>query len=404
MGSKIRIAFIKFGGLSAGGTEKFLQNIAANLNRDKFIVDYYYCDSAPYIGSDYKHADTNEDRLKCMTEKNVNLIKFHVGFKNVNTYTHNWINTDFWEKFNESNYDIIQTGRGGLPEYPFCLIRKTPIIDSIHLTVGADNQKNISRVMHICQWNAQKWINKGGDKSRIVIVSHPIEINFQGGDLREEYNLNNKFIFGFHQRNDDDIFSDFPLNAYKKIENDETFFILLGGGSKYKTQAKNLDIKNILFLDHTGDPQIIYKFLNTLNVYSHGRKDGEVNSTAMAEAMYFGLPIVSHTSNYSNGHIECIGESGRVVSNIEDYIKELLLLKNDKKYYNHRQQEAYKRFIEKYELKKQINLIEEIYENVVKNPFPNKTRRILYGLVNTLKIKIFSIIIIPYKIIKSKIR
>ena len=45
---KIKIAFIKYAGCASGGTEKFLQVIAANLNKNKFEVDYFYCDATPY--------------------------------------------------------------------------------------------------------------------------------------------------------------------------------------------------------------------------------------------------------------------------------------------------------------------------------------------------------------------
>ena len=46
---KIKIAFIKFGGMANGGTEKYLQTIAGHLPKDRFEVDFYYCDAAPYI-------------------------------------------------------------------------------------------------------------------------------------------------------------------------------------------------------------------------------------------------------------------------------------------------------------------------------------------------------------------
>ena len=78
--SKIRIAFIKFGGLCIGGSERFLQVVAANLSRDLFDVDYYYCDAAPYLGSSGRHGDTNPDRLKYMQDNRVRLIKFNVQF------------------------------------------------------------------------------------------------------------------------------------------------------------------------------------------------------------------------------------------------------------------------------------------------------------------------------------
>ena len=35
----MKVAFVKFGGLSAGGTERFLQNLAVGLPKEKFEVD-----------------------------------------------------------------------------------------------------------------------------------------------------------------------------------------------------------------------------------------------------------------------------------------------------------------------------------------------------------------------------
>jgi glycosyltransferase involved in cell wall biosynthesis len=385
MSKKIRIAFIKFGGLSAGGTEKFLQNIAVNLPVDKFSVDYFYCNSAPYIGSDYTHADTDQNRKKYMEDHGVNLIKFDVKAKDINTYTHDWIGTNFWEFFDESKYDIIQTGRAGHPEYPFSKIKKTPIVDSIHTLGGVDNRYNISRVMHITKWSANQWIGMGGDKERIVYVSHPMEIQSHEGNIRDKLKLEGIFVLGFHQRDSDEIFSNIPLDAYKNIESEKTFFLIMGGSKLYSEQAEKLKLKNFKQLSHSAKPQDIYDFLQTLNVYAHGRKDGELNSTAMAEAMYFGLPIVSHSSSYANGHIECIGEGGRVLDKTEDYATELKKLMENREYYKFRSSEAKKRFGEMYELKNQISKIVDIYKDVIQNPFPNKFRRLYFDLVNRIK-------------------
>ncbi len=87
MAKSLRIAFIKFGGLAAGGTERWLQMMAAGLPTDRFTVDYFYCDAAPYIGSDFRHPDTDPARVAFMDEAGVNLIKFKVGAKDVTTST-----------------------------------------------------------------------------------------------------------------------------------------------------------------------------------------------------------------------------------------------------------------------------------------------------------------------------
>lgn len=386
---KIKIAFVKYGGMSTGGTEKMLQIIAANLNKNRFEVDYYYCDSTPFKGSGYDYPDTDTNRLAYAKAHGINLIKFQVEYVDDIHPFHIWRNTDFWEKFSEYKYDIIQTGRSGHREYPFTKIRHTPIAEIIALSAGTDNQFNISRSMHICNWSADIWLKSGGDKERIEIISLPIDIeDKEYGNYRHELNLEKKFIFGMHQRGSDDIFSDIPLQAYKKIENDSTAFILLGGSELYKKQAVDLHIKNIHFLPATGDSDLIFKFLSTLHVYAHGRKDGEINSQAMAEAMYFGLPIVSHISKVNNGHVECIGEAGNVVKTIGEYAHELQKLHTDTKYYAQKSNNAQVRFDKNYELKKQIIRIEKIYESIMTNPFPHPLRRILTSLYWTQNIRI----------------
>ena len=85
--AKIKVAFIKFGGMANGGTEKYLQTIAAHLPKDEFDVDFFYCDAAPYIGSDFKHLDTDESRVEYTKSHGVNLIKFDVEYKDCLLYT-----------------------------------------------------------------------------------------------------------------------------------------------------------------------------------------------------------------------------------------------------------------------------------------------------------------------------
>jgi D-glycero-D-manno-heptose 1,7-bisphosphate phosphatase len=387
---KIRIAFIKYGGLSSGGTEKMLQIIAANLPKDRFDVDYFYCDSSPYVGTTYTHPTTDENRVAYMRDQGVNCIKFNVEAKDVTHPYHIWINTDFWEKFAEKNYDIIQTGRAGHKEYPFVHIKNTPIIDVLALTGGVDNQYNIARVMHICNWNAEKWTRAGGDKKRIEIISLPVDIkNPSDKNMRSQLNLEDVFVYGMHQRPSNDIFSPLPLLAYKRIENEHTAFVLLGGGDAYQKQARELGIKNIHFIPASGDNEIIFSFLQTLDVYAHGRKDGEINSQAMAEAMFFGLPIASHLSEYNNGHVECIADAGVVVDSVEAYAAELKRLMNDTEYYKMRSKNALRRFAENYELSGQMKRIEAIYDSVITDPFPHPLRRFLYSLHWTQNIRIW---------------
>ena len=362
---KIKVAFIKFGGMANGGTEKYLQTISSYLPKDEFKVDFYYCDSAPYIGADFVHLDTDQSRVEYTKSHGVNLIKVNVGAKDVTKPTHDWVDTNFWELFDESKYDIIQTGRAGHPEYPFYLIKNTPIVDSIHLAGMVDNNSNIAKTVLISEDQKGKWIGAGGDPSRVVIIPVPVEIVGSSESYREEFGWEDKFVFGMHQRDDYNIFSPMPLEAYDEIESDDTAFLILGGSSNYRKQAKDLRLKNVRFLDTTSNISLIHKFLNTLDVYAHGRSDGEQCSSAIIEGLSHSLPMISHTAP-SMGQLEQIGNAGKVVNNYSEYADVMRSMIDDKKYYGECVINASKRYNEVYNVKAIIERYCELYREVIK--------------------------------------
>ncbi len=91
--------------------------------------------------------------------------------------------------------------------------------------------------------------------------------NLPKGNLIKSLGLEGKFIFGFHQRNDNKIFSPIPLQAYRLIENRDSAFVLLDGGIAYRRQAKELGFQNFHHISHTGNRGKIFSFLYTLHVY-----------------------------------------------------------------------------------------------------------------------------------------
>ena len=219
---KPKIAFIKFGGMAFGGTEKVLQTIASELPKNKYEVDYFYCDAAPYIGSDYKHIDTDPTRIEYCLENGVNVIKFNVEFKDITTPTHDWINTDFWDYFDERKYELIVTGRAGHPEYPFTKIKDTKIIDTIHLAGFAENKLNVYKTVLISSEQRKNWIKSGGQKKSRQLFQI-LYIRFQL--MRSLKQIINLFLECINEMMK--IFSHIPLEAYKKIESDETLLYCL---------------------------------------------------------------------------------------------------------------------------------------------------------------------------------
>lgn len=330
MKPKGRIAFVKFGGLSAGGTERWLQTMAVMMQQRGFTVDYFYCDSAPYIGSDFRHPDTDEHRKKFLEDNQINLVKFKVGFKDVTKSTHDWVDTDFWEIFDQTKYDLVQTAKAGPAEYPYNLMN-IPIIEYVTLSAGVDHSSNIAWSIHCSQWQRKLWMSSGGDISRSSVIPVIPDEPTTTQSLKEALGIPvDSFVAGLHQRDSADIFSDWPLNAFQSLPRD-AHFILLGGSEKYVDQAKKLGISNFHKLSHSADPIIISAFLNSLDIYLHGRKDGETFGNVLAEALLHGVPCISHRSaTGANAQIETIGPGGFFLESKLEYKEKLLELHADR--------------------------------------------------------------------------
>ena len=63
-----------------------------------------------------------------------------------------------------------------------------------------------------------------------MVIPVPVEVPHETKNdtsYRKELGFDNKFVFGMHQRNDKNIFSPIPLEAYEEIQTDETAFLIL---------------------------------------------------------------------------------------------------------------------------------------------------------------------------------
>ena len=167
-----------------------------------------------------------------------------------------------------------------------------------------------------------------------------------------------------HQRDDIHIFSPVPLEAYDDIQSDDTAFLILGGSSNHRKQAKDYGLKNVKFLDTTSEIPLIHKFLNTLNVYAHGRSDGEQCSSAIIEGLSHSLPMISHTAP-SMGQLEQIGDAGEVVDNYEEYAQVMKKMIHNKGYYVECKLNASKRYKEIYDVPSIMKKFIELYKEVV---------------------------------------
>ena len=379
--NKIRVAFIKFGGLSAGGTERWLQMMAAHLPKDDFEIDYYYCAAAPYVGSDDKHASTDPDRLRYMQEHQANLVEFHVGAKDVTKPTHDWIDTDFWKVFDPRRYDLVQTAKAGPAEYPYFLIDK-PIIEYVTLLAGVDHSPNIARSIHLSQWQRAGWFRRGGDPLKSAVIPIPADPPTSTDTLRRELNIpETALVAGFHQRNDDRIASPIPLSAFAAMRCKDHYFVIMGGGPFYRRQVHELGLRNVRFVDHSGDTRLISTFLNTLDLFAHGRKDGETFGTVFAEAMMHGLPCLSHAVRKgANAQKETMGPAGLFAQDLQDYTRKMERLFNDEPFRKALRSKARRHAEEYYSLERALKDLAAIYAETLGRTASSRERETSYGL------------------------
>ena len=213
----------------------------------------------------------------------------------------------------------------------------------------------------LCNWQANKWVINGGDESKLEIIPTVVYVpNSHTKSFRQKYNISNDaFVYGFHQRNDITISSTISLESFSKIQDDNTYFALLGGTSVHHDYVNNNNIKNVIFVDYTSSVNDIHDFLDGIDVYTHCRLDGEVCSASIIEAMYHNKPIISYPG-LNMGHAEQLENCGVVAYSIDEYFNEMMNLKN-KDYYSKMSNKIKERYDSKYNYSiienKIINLI-----------------------------------------------
>lgn len=362
----MKLAFIKYAGMAAGGVEKYLQTLAVHLPKDLFEIDFYYTDDTPLIGNSFVHPATSPERIEYMKKNNINLIKVDCAARDDRQGQYSrWVDTNFFDIFDASKYDLVQTGRGGYIEFPFNQMATSRFIDSIHSqgNEGVELRDNIIKTVLISKTQADQWVKNGGDKNKIEIIPTLVEVPpKKTSTLRSVLGIDeNVFVYGMHQGNREDIFSTVPLAAYSRIESDDTCFVMLGGANQYKKQAEELNLKNCYFLDFNANVEDINDFVEGLDVFAHGRLDGEVCSAAIIEALYHAKPCVSHPA-LNNGHLEQLSGCGIICKSVEDYASSMVELKNNKEYYKFLSTQSLTKWEEVYKMEKCIERYIKIYQ------------------------------------------
>ena len=333
----MRVAFIKNSGLCAGGIEKYLQQIAVELVKTGVTVDFFYTDAVPCGSNRIMQPGTDPGRRSFMEAAGVNLVETSCSYFDTLETGGKWYDTDLFDVFDPQKYQVVIGGHKGEPNWPFSEIKGPKILETVHgtdFTSGA-SQYSDAYVL-ISEYQKDRWLKAGGDIKKTHVIAPMVMIKRSPEKCeRSKWDIpRDKFIFGMHQAPRRGLFSSVPLDAYLSIQSENNFFAMLGGTEEHSNYAKQIGVKNFLRIPAVSSSGEVNSFLSCLDVYSHGRSDGEVCSSAIIEAMANSLPIITHPSNINNGHITQIEGCGFIAKSPKEYTQYMATLESIKEVRN----------------------------------------------------------------------
>lgn len=347
---KIKILFYAHT-IDYAGTWRSHERIALNLNKDFFDVYIIYREEA------------NNNRLNYVLDNfdTSKLIKFNAPMNKTGpNLGYSFIENNFFEVLKDYSFDIVHFARGGYYEWPF-IKRFAPIQIETNIFGSRDNSEFLDYSVTIC--NTINNLRGGSDKIIYNAIPHRLP-SFE--NMKKELNLSDEtLVLGRIGRPDN--FSPISIMSAKLLKDHNINFkyIIIGACENAKRFIENLGLsENFIILETTSDDNIIHKFYNTIDIFAHYRSDGECHSTAIAQAMSYGIPIISHFAGY-NGQQETIKDGGFVVNNDKEYYEKIILLKNNKEMYEMISKNSYNRFLD-FELTKIVKEWENVYINLYK--------------------------------------
>ena len=219
---------------------------------------------------------------------------------------------------------ILHRYSAGIPEFPFVkeIKEHTKHFVSTSVFGNQDDTIDISKVIYVSKH--VQWMAGQQDSENHYVVRNPIEAPYSTENLREELNIpQDAFVFGRIGRDDKNIYDPINIEAYAKVANSNTYFIIVNPSRPARDDIKRLNITSAKFIERTTSEVRLSQFYNTIDVLAHARKDGECNPANVWEAFAHGKPAISHYAHPFNGHIEVIRDCGFVVlkGDVDEYAR-----------------------------------------------------------------------------------
>jgi len=266
---------------------------------------------------------------------------------------------------NNYNLDILNTHRSGddtwfVPGFENTLFNFKVVETNFH---GHSQTKADIRIFPSHEMIKNKRVN-----GLYKVIPNPIMNKLTGDNLRDELDLQGKFVFGRIARPSRDIYSTTCLEAFKLIENNDVHFLYVAPHQIAIDDAANFKIKNITFIDQTIDEVYISKLYNTFDVLCHSTPLGETFGNTIAEAMIHGKPIISHWgNNWPQAQREVIGEEKieYICQDAPDQYSNLMVkLLSNKHEYNDYSSYVKRRADKLYDYREVAKRYIEVYQNL----------------------------------------
>lgn len=295
----IRIAQI-IGKLSAGGVEMVVFNYYRAIDKEKIQFDFYY------------DADSTVEPPQDLIDMGARFYKIP-PYQKLPSYLKN-----LKKQFNENNYEIVHSHMNTLSVFPLYVAWCSKVPVRIAHNHSVPSGKEIKRDLlkyflrlfskvfatdyFACSEKAGRWLfgDKEYDKGNVLVVKNAIDFNrFHPSKeitkkIKDEYDLNNKFVIGNIGRFTSAKNHKFLLDVFEQVKKkrNDSVLMLVGGGELNEyihgiVREKNLE-NSVIFIGQVNNPELYYGVADVVAVPSLF----EGLSLTTIESQVAGVPVV----------------------------------------------------------------------------------------------------------------